>query len=218
MPNNAGESTDSRQKEKSKIYVGARKSPDGSWDYSKALVMEDPEGKIAERIKKHTEQENNSMRENESQETLLNERLEKKDDRIIEDVGLIEFDEEYFHSISAGDKYDWIAFGMENCKNQRYYTVVGRDNVKLGIVGIYDTDDDQNIAHIIIDSKFRGKNLLLKFYNALLERENLSFLTATINIDNIASVRSHEKAGFKKISDKEYEEEFHKYKYRFITK
>lgn len=42
------------ERKDSKIYVGAKENPDGSWDYSKALIMEDPEGKIAGSIEDHT--------------------------------------------------------------------------------------------------------------------------------------------------------------------
>lgn len=154
-----------------------------------------------------------STRENKAPEVSPNGQVEKINAEDIEIAELAEFDKEYFYSISKDGKEEWIAFGMENCKNQRYYTVIGDGGVKLGIIGVYDTENEQNITHIVIDPKFRGKGLLSKFYDQLLEKENLSFLIATINIDNIASVKSHEKAGYEKISDKEYEEQFHKYKY-----
>lgn len=48
--NNEGEP----ERKDSKIYVGAKENPDGSWDYSKSLIMEDPEGKIAGSIEDHT--------------------------------------------------------------------------------------------------------------------------------------------------------------------
>lgn len=127
--------------------------------------------------------------------------------------GLADFDEKYFHSIAEDGEDEWIASGMKNCKNQRYYTVLGKNDVKLGIVGVYDTDDDRNITHILIDPEFRGKGLLQKFYAQLMRKEKLPFLTATINIDNIVSVKSHEKAGFEKVSDKAFEDKYHKYKY-----
>ena len=111
------------------------------------------------------------MKENISESVLGNEvfktsqdEQEKKENvEGIEVVGLDEFDEEYFYSISEGGEDEWKAIGMENCKNQKYYTVIGENNVKLGIVGIYDTDDEQNITHIVIDPKFRGKGLLSKY-------------------------------------------------------
>lgn len=46
-------------------------------------------------------------------------------------------------------------------------------------------------------------------------KENLDSLIATVSRDNLASVRAHEKAGFKKVSNKKYEEEFNKFKYRY---
>jgi RimJ/RimL family protein N-acetyltransferase len=145
----------------------------------------------------------------------LNKRVEENNNiEEIKVVGLVEFDKDYFYFISKDSKEKWKAIGMENCKNQRYYTAISENNVKLGIVGIYDTEDEQNITHIIIDPKFRGKGLLPKFYDLLLQKEELSFLTATVKIDNIPSIKSHEKAGFRKVSNGKYEKEFKKYKYK----
>lgn len=126
-----------------------------------------------------------------------------------------DFDMDYFKSLEGENC--WIAIGQKNCKNQRYYTVIGEDGEKLGIVGVYDTDDEQNLTHVVVDPKFRGKGLTSKFYEALMARENLNFLTATVDRDNIASIKAHEKAGFKKVSDENYEGEFNKHKYKLET-
>ncbi|MFA5128596.1 MAG: GNAT family N-acetyltransferase [Patescibacteria group bacterium] len=127
--------------------------------------------------------------------------------------GLADFDMEYFKNLEGKD--GWIALGQENCKNQKYHTVIGEGGEKLGIVGVYDTEDEQNITHIVIDQKYRGKGLVPKFYEALMGKEDLNTLIATIDRKNRPSIVSHERAGFKKVSDEAYENEFDKFKYKY---
>ncbi|MBT4722588.1 GNAT family N-acetyltransferase [Candidatus Falkowbacteria bacterium] len=118
-----------------------------------------------------------------------------------------EKDMDYFKSLEGED--GWIALGMENCSNQQYFVVLSNQNEKLGIVGVYDTEDEKNITHIVIDPKCRsgaiGKSLLPEFYQKLLDKTGLKNLVATINPDNIASIKSHEKAGFEKVDDPAYD-------------
>jgi L-amino acid N-acyltransferase YncA len=137
---------------------------------------------------------------------------EIKENKEIKVEKLADFDMEYFKTLEGEN--GWIAIGQENCKNQKYYTVIGDGGEKLGIVGVYDTDDEQNLTHVVVDPKFRGQGLTSKFYEVLMVKENLSSLTATVDRGNIASARAHEKAGFRKVSDKTYEEEFDKVKYK----
>lgn len=123
-------------------------------------------------------------------------------------------DLEFFHSLEGED--GWMAIGMKNCMNQRYYIVIGENDKKLGIVGVYDTEDEKNITHIVINPEYRskkiGKSLLPNFYNELLKKAGLKSLIATINPDNMASIKSHEKAGFLKVNDPKYD---WKLKYKF---
>lgn len=128
---------------------------------------------------------------------------------------LIDFtdgDIKYFHQLEGVD--GWIAIGMTNCRNQRYYVVIGESGERLGIIGVYDTDDEQNITHVVVDPKYRGRGLVSRFYECLLEKTKLRFLIATISRGHIASIKAHQKAGFKKVSDSMYEEKFDKFKYK----
>jgi RimJ/RimL family protein N-acetyltransferase len=123
-----------------------------------------------------------------------------------------DFDPEYFRQIES--KNGWIALGQDNCRNQKYFTVYGDAGTKLGIVGVYDTDDEQNISHTVVDPKFRGQGLAVKFKETLMADLNLPFLTLTIDLDNTSSIRAAEKIpGIRKVSDAAYEQEFHKAKY-----
>lgn len=123
-------------------------------------------------------------------------------------------DMDFFRSLEGED--GWIAIGMENCTNQQYYVVIGKNNEKLGIIGVYDTENEKNITHIVINPEYRskkiGKSLLPEFYSQLLKKTGLKSLIATINPTNPASIKSHENAGFIKVNDPKYDWKL-KYKY-----
>lgn len=122
------------------------------------------------------------------------------------------FDADYFKEIDGQD--GWNALGEENCTNQQYFTVYGTGGKKLGIVGVYDSNEDKNLAHAVVEKKYRGQALAAKFYQHLLDTLKLPFITLTVNLDNTASLRATEKLpGVRKTSDEKYEQEFHKAKY-----
>jgi len=123
----------------------------------------------------------------------------------------------YFHSLEGQD--GWIAMGSEFYKNSKYFTVLSETGEKLGIIGVYDTDEEKNVAHVVVDQKFRGKGLAAKFYDQLMEKLGLPFITLTIDLNNTASIRAAEKLpGIKKTSDPQYERRFHKVKYVYERK
>ena len=93
---------------------------------------------------------------------------------------------------------------------------------KLGIVGLYDTEDDKNISHTVVDPKFRGQGLAKEFKLKLLDHLNEDYFVATVDLGgpdrpaNEASIKALEKIpGIQVVSDKEYEQEFEKRKYRY---
>lgn len=122
------------------------------------------------------------------------------------------FDMQYFHELEGPD--GWIAQGSEDYSNQKYFTVLGKNGDKLGIVGVYDTDNDKNIIHYVVDPKYRGQGLATKFSERLMDELSLPFITSTIDLDNKASIRATENIkGARKVSDEQYEKEYHKVKY-----
>jgi len=122
------------------------------------------------------------------------------------------FDMQYFQELEGQD--GWLAFGQENCMNQRYFTVYDNTGEKMGIVGVYDTADEKNVTHTVVDPKYRGQELAAKFKQRLMDELDLPFITMTISLENIASIRATEKLpGVKKVSNEEYERDFHKVKY-----
>jgi RimJ/RimL family protein N-acetyltransferase len=127
-----------------------------------------------------------------------------------------EFDMDYFRSLEG--ETGWIAIGQDNCRNQQYFSVYDENGGKLGIVGVYDTDGDQNISHTIVDPSYRGQGLATKFKDLLMNKQELKFLTLTIDLDNKSSIRAAEKLpGVKKVSDEQYENEFHKAKFIYTN-
>jgi len=123
-----------------------------------------------------------------------------------------DFDMQYFKKLE-GEK-GWLALGQKNCENQHYFTVYGSKGEKLGIAGVYDTEDEKNIIHYVVDPNFRGQGLAAKFTERLMDELNLPFITSTIDLDNTASIKATEKIpGIKKVSDEKYEQNFHKVKY-----
>lgn len=125
-----------------------------------------------------------------------------------------DFDQQYFDSIKGEDS--WIALGNDAYKNQRYFTGLSTANEKVGIVGVYDTDKDQNILHYVVDPKYRGQGLARQLTDELIAKLSLKEVILTIDLDNTASIKAAEKLpGIKKISTPKDEEDYHKVKYRY---
>lgn len=130
----------------------------------------------------------------------------------VEIQSLEDFDMRYFQELEGQN--GWIALGQENCMNQRYFTVYGSKGEKLGIVGVFDTVDERNVTHTVVDQKYRGYGLAAKFKQRLMDELDLQFITMIISLENTASIRATEKlVGVRKISNKQYEREFGKVKY-----
>lgn len=131
--------------------------------------------------------------------------------------GLGDFDMEYFRELEGKD--GWIAIGQENCRNQHYFTVEGKKGERLGIVGMYDTDEDRNMTHTVVDSAHRGKGLSAEFKEKLLDATGEKYYVATVDLDNTSSLRSMEKLeDIEVVSDEEYERKYHKRKFRHERK
>ncbi len=142
-------------------------------------------------------------------ETLEFAKVEKERPEI---KNLGDFDIEYFKELEGVD--GWLALGDDSYSNQSYFTVYGVNNEKLGIVGVFNTDEEKNVTHTVVDPKYRGQGLAAKFKDSLIDKLNLPFITLTISSDNLASIHATEKLpGVKKISDEQYEQEFDKVKY-----
>ncbi len=145
----------------------------------------------------------------------LKQPLQEREPVEIQNLG--DFDLQYFQELVG--KNGWLAIGQENCEDQRYFTVYGSNGEKLGIVGVYNTADEKNVTHTVVDPKYRGQGLAAKFKQHLMDELNLPFVTMTIDLENTSSIQATEKLpGVKKVSDKQYEQDFHKVKYIYERK
>lgn len=110
-----------------------------------------------------------------------------------ESLHLTNFDINYYERISDGHA-DLMILSRDRAK---IYTVIDDNGERLGVVGIF-YYDNKPFTDVSIDPKYRGRGLLIEFYRLLAKELNLSQLWAYINNDNIASIKAHEKIGFKK--------------------
>ena len=100
-----------------------------------------------------------------SNEILFNNKIKIKELQVINP----KTDMDYYYGLEGRD--GWIAIGMNNCINQKYFIVIGDNNINLGIVGVYDINDERNITHIVIDKKYRGRDLTSQFYKYLIKKK-----------------------------------------------
>lgn len=107
------------------------------------------------------------------------------------------FDQKFYKSI---DGYDKILV-----KKQGIYHTVIADGKKVGIVGYIPTEISKHagFVQIAIASEFRGKGLAQQAEDLLARKYNLKELYATIKKTNIASIRAHQKAGFRILNNKD---------------
>ncbi len=107
-------------------------------------------------------------------------------------ISLEKFDKKFYESIRENKKI------VVN-ENGKFYTIVYK-NKKAGIVGYLPSiKKSEGFVQIILLKKFRGKNLVKMAEEKLVKKHHLKKLYATMNKDNIASIKSHEKIGFKKL-------------------
>ena len=129
-----------------------------------------------------------------------------------EEFKLVDFDRKFFNKISGKDSFN--ALNFKSLKNVHYFTVINAKNIPVGIIGIYDTNDDKYISHTVVKKEYRGKFYSKIFKDLIIKKLNLPYLTLTIDINNTNSVKSALKLqGIKKVSDENYEKKYHKYKF-----
>jgi len=87
---------------------------------------------------------------------------------------------------------------------------------KLGVVGVYDTNEETNITHTVVDPKFRGQGLAAKMELQLADKLGLSEMTMTVDLDNDSSLCAMAKMpDIQRTSDEAYEAEFHKVRFEW---
>ncbi len=86
-----------------------------------------------------------------------------------------------------------------------FYYLILVDGQRAGVVGFIpvESSDDSGFIQIVIAPEFRGKGILLIAENLLVKKHGLKTLYATMKKDNFASIKAHEKVGFKIVDEKE---------------
>ena len=114
-----------------------------------------------------------------------------------ESVELADFDKKYFQSLP---KHSELLYHKHDC---RYHTILynGEDAGVVGFCWSWRKPEDEGFGQIVIHPDYRGESILEKAYNLLVKKYKLSVLYVSINDKNIASIKSHLRAGFKKASE-----------------
>lgn len=116
------------------------------------------------------------------------------------EVKLANFDDNFFKSLP-----DFRKIGLDS--KGIYHTII-IDDQKAGVVGYIPTKGKEKtgFVQIILKDDFRGLGILVLAEDLLAKKYNLKTLLATIKKDNLASIRAHEKSGFKLLSAEELED------------
>lgn len=114
------------------------------------------------------------------------------------EINLGEFNQEFFENLDDSRKIE-----APNISNEKYYHTIFVDGEPAGIVGFIPSQHlpDTGFMQIILTSAFRGKGLISKIYERMIELHSLKTLYATIEKGNSASIRAHEKIGFRPLPE-----------------
>ena len=118
------------------------------------------------------------------------------------EVSLGEFSQEFFEDLADSRQIVAPTFATE-----RYYHTVFVDGERAGIVGFVPSEHlvDTGFVQIVLAPAYRGKGLIGKIYDRMIELHSLKTLYATIEKANSASLRAHDKIGFKLLPETEQE-------------
>jgi RimJ/RimL family protein N-acetyltransferase len=131
---------------------------------------------------------------------VLNENTSK-----IRDVALEPFDKKFYLRQVPKEDQDMTSLGSPECIKYDIIIDIGEDQFVMaiaGFVGYLPAKKDPQIGfiQIFIFPKFRGQGILKMAEDLIAKEHNLKSLWATIDLDNVASIKSHLKAGFKYFS------------------
>lgn len=115
-------------------------------------------------------------------------------------IELAQFDRDFFEKVEGREEISISEKGI-------YYTIIC-DSKKAGIVGYIPAKFPENAGfiQIVLDKDFRGKGISEIAENLIAEKHGLKIIYATIKKSNIASIKSHQKIGFKIIDEKRMNE------------
>lgn len=115
---------------------------------------------------------------------------------------LKDFEQDFFDQLDTAGQIKQPSFDVLS-----YFHTVYADGERAGIVGYYPTSlPDTGNVEIILATEFRGKGLIGKVYEVLVDLHGLKNLYATINRRNMTSLAAHEKIGFKRLPEEKLSE------------
>ena len=117
-------------------------------------------------------------------------------------ISLGEFNQEFFESLNEAGRIVAPTFATE-----KYYHTIYIEGEIGGIVGFIPSQTllDTGFVQIVLAPAYRGKGLIDKIYNRMVELHSLKTLYATIEKSNTASIKAHNKIGFKMLPEEELE-------------
>lgn len=86
-----------------------------------------------------------------------------------------------------------------------FYTII-LGGKKAGVIGFKTKETNLHFLKIGIHQNFRGQGIFEKALNLLAEKHKIKRIYSTVALTNIASVKAHEKIGFKRIPKREEDE------------
>ena len=111
-------------------------------------------------------------------------------------ISLSDFDKSFFQTIDGHEKIRFVSKGI--------YHIILIDDKKAGVVGYIPTQNSKgeklNFVQIVLCPEFRGKRITKLAEDLLAKTYKLPNLYATIDNDNIASLKAHKKADFKELN------------------
>lgn len=115
-------------------------------------------------------------------------------------ISLSEFNQEFFEGLDDAKR-----IAAPTMATEKYYHTVMVDGEPAGIVGYIPSNfmPDTGFVQIVLNHAYRGKGLIGKIYDRLIELHSLKTLYATIEKSNTASIKAHDKIGFKLVPEEE---------------
>ncbi|HDQ16552.1 MAG TPA: GNAT family N-acetyltransferase [Candidatus Vogelbacteria bacterium] len=112
-------------------------------------------------------------------------------------IELTDFDEDFLESLQD--------YNQIEIKPEGTYHIIVVNSQKAGVVGFIPVKNEKRtgFVQIILKDNFRGLGVMALVEDLLAKKYNLETLLTTIKKDNLASIRTHEKSGFKLLDTKE---------------
>ena len=110
-------------------------------------------------------------------------------------IELEKFDRDFFNNLEGNKEVLLAGNGV--------YHVILCDNERAGVVGYIPAKFSENsgFVQIVLSPDFRGKGIVEVAEELLVQRHSLRVLFGTVKMDNIASIRAHQKIGFEVVDD-----------------